>query len=255
VSSRATAPLKLLSPRPSGRCVWAFAGTFGGGLLAGDAVSLDVDVGPGASLLLGTQASTKVYRSPAGVPARQSLRATIAAGATLVALPDPVCPFADAVYDQRQRFELADGTASVVLLDWLTSGRAARGERWAFSKYRSRNVILLGDQPLLNDALTLDADDAIPTAAMHRTGRYDCLATLVLTGPAARGGAGDALARTAREPLKVGGPVLAAASPLGDGGCVFRVMGTGVEAVAAYLKPLLAFVAPLAGDDPWSRKM
>jgi urease accessory protein len=244
----------LLTPRASGPCVWSFAGTFGGGLLAGDDVCLDVAVGSGATLLLGTQASTKIYRSPNRFPARQSLRATVAPGGTLLALPDPVCPFADAVYEQRQTFALADASASLLLLDWLTSGRAARGERWAFSKYASRNAILVADQPLITDALTLEANDDLPINALHRAGARDCLATLIAVGPAAGGVAEQVLTRVAAEPLAVTAPVLAAASPLGDGGCVLRLMGGSVEAVAAYVKPLLLSVTTIAGDDPWSRK-
>ncbi|HEY2366660.1 MAG TPA: urease accessory protein UreD, partial [Polyangiaceae bacterium] len=64
-SSRARAPLKLLTPKNHGDARWTFVATYGGGLVDGDAIALDVKVGPGASALLSTQASTKVYRSDA----------------------------------------------------------------------------------------------------------------------------------------------------------------------------------------------
>src|SRR5438128_729572 len=69
----AASPLRLLHPANSGSAAWAYAATYGGGLLGGDAIDLDVSVGPGAAAMLSTQASTKVYR--ADVPASQRLRA------------------------------------------------------------------------------------------------------------------------------------------------------------------------------------
>ena len=53
-------------------------GSYGGGLLSGDVVELDVAVERDATLVLGTQASTKVYRvaesSVARRPGRSSTR-------------------------------------------------------------------------------------------------------------------------------------------------------------------------------------
>ena len=45
VGARANAPLKLLVPRHRGAAVWAYASTLGGGLLAGDHVHLDLEIG------------------------------------------------------------------------------------------------------------------------------------------------------------------------------------------------------------------
>src|SRR5512142_877517 len=66
VSCRATSPLQLLAPRARGAAAWVLAASHGGGLVAGDAVDLAVEVGPGATASVGTQAETKVYRAPGG---------------------------------------------------------------------------------------------------------------------------------------------------------------------------------------------
>ena len=50
----------------AGASAWAYAATYGGGLVGGDSVSMRVEVGAGASALVATQASTKVYRSDRG---------------------------------------------------------------------------------------------------------------------------------------------------------------------------------------------
>jgi hypothetical protein len=70
----------------------------------------------------------------------------VAPGAGLCLLPDPVQPFADSVYEQVQvvRLEERDGAAaSLCLLDWVTQGRAARGENWSFTSWKGRNEVWL----------------------------------------------------------------------------------------------------------------
>src|SRR4051812_10112992 len=62
---RARSPLRLLTPRNHGHAAWVFAATFGGGLVEGDAIRLEVTLGPEATGLVGTQASTKIYRCKA----------------------------------------------------------------------------------------------------------------------------------------------------------------------------------------------
>ena len=44
-----------------------------------------------------------------------------------MSLPDPVICFASSTYRQTQRFDLAE-SASLVLLDWMSSGRRESGE-------------------------------------------------------------------------------------------------------------------------------
>jgi urease accessory protein len=260
VTSGASSPLKLLVPRSRGRCAWAFTSTFGGGLLAGDRIDLGVTVGDGTALLLGTQASTKIYRNrrngDAGAtrPATQSLGATVGDGATLLVLPDPVTPFAASSYEQRQRFELSS-TATLIFLDWLTSGRLARGERWAMTRYLSRNEILVAGRRVATDALRLDSEFGDPIDAPHRMGRFDCYATLTLLGPRAMDGATAILAELATAPVQRRAPLMAAASPLGDGGAIVRVLGASPQDVGRYIRQRLAFAWPIAGEDPWGRKM
>ena len=62
-----------------------FAATFGGGLVDGDAIALRAHLHEGAEALLGTQASTKVYKGRCG----QSLTATVADGGRRVVVPPP----------------------------------------------------------------------------------------------------------------------------------------------------------------------
>jgi len=253
VGCAAASPLRLLVPIPRGRAVWTIAATLGGGLLAGDAIDLAVTVGAGAALYLGTQAETKIHRAvPGGTPARQTLSVQVGAGGLLALLPDPVSPYAHSRYEQRQRFELEPG-ASLLLLDAVTAGRAARGERWAFERYAARNEIAVGGRTVLADGLRLAAAEGPPLE--ERLQGVELLATLVAIGPSAAAGARailDALS-TAPAPADAGAPVLAAASPLADG-VLLRLAARSVEDGMAAIRAHLAFAAALLGDDPLARR-
>lgn len=251
ISAFATSPMKLLTPRARGLSVWACTSSFGGGLVAGDQTSLELKLGPEARGFLGTQASTKVYRNPAALPCGHETRATLGRGATLVFAPDPVQAFAGASYLQRQEFNLA-ADANLALLDWFTSGRAARGERWAFTRFSSRNQVNVGDKTVFLDSLALDPVDG-DLAAPHRTGRFNCLGMLLLIGPRLRDAAQKLLAEVGAAPVRRQAALVFSASPIADG-AVLRLAGEHVEAVGREVHKYLAMLNPLLGDDPWARK-
>jgi len=246
-TARARSPLRVLLPRNHGDGAWAYLAGLGGGLVDGDAVALDVEVGPGACAMVGTQASTKAYRSPRGT--EHALSARVAAGATLALVPDPVSLFAGARYAQRIDVALEDASATLVLLDAFTSGRAARGERWAFARYASRLRVTVGGRARAADALVLDPRHGDLAARM---GRFDAFATLVALGPRAEGVRAAIGAATARAPSTVLAGLLAGASA---DGCVGRLAAPSVRELLLAVRAVLA--APLAhalGDDPFARR-
>jgi urease accessory protein len=213
--------------------------------VSGDAVQLEISVAAGATASLGTQAETKVYRSAGGRGASQALAAAVAPGGLLALLPDPVSPFAGARYEQLQRFHLAAG-ASLVVLDAVTAGRAARGERWAFARYASRNEVRIGGELVLADGVRLDADQGPPLP--RRLAGVELLATIVILGPRVAATARDLLQAVGQLPADGAAPVLAAASPLADGAILrlaSRSVEEGMEAVRSHLSFL---AAPLDGD-------
>ncbi len=244
----AASPLRILHPKNAGRAAWVYAATYGGGLLGGDAISLELSVGDGAEAMLSTQASTKVYRSTRG--ASQHLRAHAGDGSLLALLPDPVTPFADARYTQQQHIELAAG-ASLVAVDWMTAGRVRSGERWRFASYASRTWIRREGRVLLHDGTLLDPDDGDLAARMSR---FNCLAWAVVIGPSVRAvatrlaGLLDGVAVPRRADL------LLSAAPLDDDGVLLRVAGTSAQQVGAALKQHLSFLPSLLGDDPWATR-
>jgi urease accessory protein len=244
----ATSPLRLLLPANHGHAAWIYTSTFGGGLVDGDSMSLHVSVGRGASAFLSTQASTKVYRSPHGTFV--DLRAEVDRDARLIVAPDPVVCFAASRYRQGQRFDLVQG-AGLVLVDWVSSGRRASGERWAFEEYVSRTIVRYDGRLVLHDATalrTVDGDLAM------RMGRFDVLALLVMVGPAMQREADAVNASVNQRAIERGSDEIVSVASLTTIGCVARVAGRSVEQVGRRLRQWLGFVPSLLGDDPWLRK-
>jgi urease accessory protein len=215
------------------------------------------------------QGSTKVFKHRAGSRATssllppaattnpdtdttQTLSARIHAGATLLLLPDPVACFAGASYTQTQTFALDPG-GSLALLDWLTAGRAARGEAWAFARYRSTNTLSIGRALAAKDALRLAGGPALAP----RLAPYACYATLALAGPALARTAARLAARYAAlavRPRRAPERLVWALAPLaGADGVLVRVAGESAEDVRAWVREALADVVDLIGEDAYRR--
>ena len=241
----AASPLRLLHPKNSGSAAWVYAATYGGGLLGGDAIALDVTVGPGASAMLSTQASTKVYRSD--IRASQRLHVHVADESLLVSLPDPVTPFARSQYVQEQQIALAGG-ANLVAVDWMTAGRMSSGERWQFTSYASRTWLRRDGRVILHDATLLTPEDG---DVADRLGRFNCLAWAVVIGPALRAAARHLAGALGEAPAPRRADLLISAAPLESDGVLLRIAGTSAQQVGAVLRQHLNFVPSLLGDDPW----
>ncbi|EGD43880.1 LigA [Nocardioidaceae bacterium Broad-1] len=126
-------------------------------LLAGDHVTIDVEVGEGASLTLVEPAGTVAYDMDGG-RASWSVRIALAAGATLVWAGEPFVVSAGADVTRDTRVTLAPG-ARLALRETLVLGR--HGERpgrasttWSAYGHDGR--------PVLVESLDLDASSLAP---------------------------------------------------------------------------------------------
>lgn len=82
------------------------------------------------------------------------LQARIGSNAFLAVIPDPVTCFSTAKYSQKQVFKVMSDS-SLLLVDWITSGRHETGEKWNFDLYRSMNNIFHNDdEPLFLDTVS-----------------------------------------------------------------------------------------------------
>ncbi|KIX08213.1 uncharacterized protein Z518_02869 [Rhinocladiella mackenziei CBS 650.93] len=188
-------PLKLIAPDPhhsdDGRHVTvAFLLTYGGGLVGGDQINLKVELEKSTRLVLVTQGSTKIFKSPErSVVSRQILDVKVGSQAALCYLPDPTQPFAESVYEQNQTFYVEpDVSSSLLVLDWVSEGRRARGESWKLWSWKGRNEVREFDprskgRLLLRDAVMLYEDDLGGTALIDKSNNMGIFGTLIVYGP------------------------------------------------------------------------
>ncbi|KAI0830623.1 UreD-domain-containing protein [Trametes gibbosa] len=267
-------PLKLLSPQlPSSDVPVVYMMSYGGGLVGGDRVELDVDVQDGARLAILSQGSTKVFKSRPGQRQSAAAHAQMRSATTqildvrispkgaLFLLPDPVTCFCSARYHQIQTFKLAEDS-SAVLLDWITSGRKSLGEEWAFSSYYSVNEVWIGDQRLAKDATLLEERDFEADPLAVRTLKeslapYSCYATVIMYG--------DLVQKTIQHLFAAYGTItvfkqrsppnlLWSLSVIRDGkGCVVRVAAKDTEDVKMWLGKALSDLEGVLGVDVYRR--
>jgi len=232
----ATSPLRFLQPTfPGTRAACACLLTFGGGLIDGDVIDVDLVVEPGATLVLFTQATTKAFKGRT----RQNVRAEV--HGTLVLLPDPVACFAGADYRQRVDITLHD-QGSAVVLDGFTSGRAAYGDRWAFACLDLATTVQRDGVMLVRDATRLAAADG-PIAP--RLDRFEALASVLAIGPRVQPITASILA-----PSVVTRDLVAAPSPLAHGALV-RIAGTSPALALAEARTRLRNLPEIDVVDPF----
>ena len=127
-----------------------------GGILAGDRLSLDVEVLSGASAQLTTTGATRLYRHRRDASdSEQRARFSVGEGAILEYLPDPVIPYAGSRHMQRTEIHLDPG-ASLFWWDVLAPGRQAAGERFAFDRLCVETDICMGSRPILRESFLLE---------------------------------------------------------------------------------------------------
>lgn len=187
-------PLKLIAPSlrnlPAEKQVTVvFLLTYGGGLVGGDQINLRMTLNDHTRLVLLTQGSTKIFKPPnAATVSQQVLNVKIEKGASLCYLPDPTQPFKASVYEQRQTFYVDPaGTSSLLVLDWVSEGRRARGESWALSSWKGRNEVRHFDESsrgrlVLRDAVVLHEGD-LGAGLAHQTSNMGVFGTLIVYGP------------------------------------------------------------------------
>jgi len=247
-------PLKLISPRLHGQpCTSVFMMSYGGGLVSGDQIDLSVALENDTRLCLLTQGSTKIFkqRKVADRPTlmtSQTLRVKIDRGALLALLPDPIQPFADSIYNQYQSFELHPDS-SLLLLDWVNSGRPARGENWTLASYRSRNDILVASDRGVQSRLVLRDTLILNTAIANSMYPHECFATLILHGPLLREFSDSVIAKFRSEDrvrrqstVRVTSAKTRATWTAGivrDECCIVKVAGETGEIVKEFLSELL----------------
>jgi urease accessory protein len=232
--ARGAGPLRLLTPARN----WIVTSSLGGGLVDGDAVTLDVTIEAGATAVVTTQASTKVYRGSS----RQATTVRVHGDGTALLVPDAIVPYRGATFVQQTRVEMT-AASTLVACDVVTAGRVAHGERW--------------DATRIDTALRIEIDgvvrviDRVRIEGGTRLGRFEALATAVLLGPRVCQVAAEQLA--ALPTATRDAPLIVTGSAIADG-AMFRVAGSRIEDVIAATRALVSPACRSCNETPWARK-
>jgi urease accessory protein len=148
-----------------------------GGVLAGDRLSLDVEVEAGTAVQITTTGATRLYRHRAGAAdSEQDVRFDIHDGAQLEYLPDALIPYAGSRHVQRTKIRLGRG-ATLFWWEVLAPGRLAAGECFAFERLRVQNEVDAGTRPVLLEDFLLEPKERDLSTAV-RMSEYSYTASL-----------------------------------------------------------------------------
>ncbi|EGG11727.1 uncharacterized protein MELLADRAFT_102296 [Melampsora larici-populina 98AG31] len=183
--------------------------SYGGGMVNGDLIKLRIELEEETGLVLLTQGSTKVFKqfepkqnsmTPfklKSIKSKQIITVNLKANSILISLPSPITTYKSSNFSQSQSFRLANQTCSLLILDWLTTGRKhfkkptkhpseseskeegkeGKGEEWEFEQYKSINSFYLQDTLILKDSLTLRPSQENGTSSHQR---FSILLTIYL---------------------------------------------------------------------------
>ena len=164
-----TAPYKIMKPfeKPDGG-IQVMPLCASAGIMAGDMQQFDYEVGSGADLELLSQSFEKIHRMEEGSAGRK-IMIRVAENARLSYFPQPVIPFAGSAFDSRMEIQLADNSSRLFLMDILSCGRAASGERFGYRRFSSRVEIYRSGELIYRDNCRYEPE----YMSMESTGMFE----------------------------------------------------------------------------------
>ncbi len=141
-----------------------------GGLVSGDDLSVDMEIGTGAHVLATTPSSGKVYRTdPQGVPQRQETRLVVKDGA-MEWLPQETIVFSGA--KARLSLEVSLwGASRFIGWETLVLGRSAGNRPFVAGDIRQQSRFTRDGVPALSERLAFSANDGLALGRFGLMGR------------------------------------------------------------------------------------
>jgi urease accessory protein len=151
-----------------------------GGVFAGDRLLIRVAVDDGARVHLTSQSATKLYRMDSSW-AEQHMCFEVGRSGYVEHIPDPLIPQAGASYRQLTHIELATD-AAFVAAETVAPGRAAGGERHAYTRLELALACYRSGRELCAERLLLEPKRAHPERA-GALGKKPYLVSLLALAP------------------------------------------------------------------------
>ncbi len=150
-----------------------------GGVLGGDRLEMQVEVGNRAAAQLTTTGATRLYRCLESAPdAVQTTEIRVRENGLLEYLPDALIPFAGARYRQQAKIEL-DAGAGLCWWEAVAPGREAAGELFGYERLELKLEISAGGRTIALERNCLEPS-LRPLDSPARLGDYRYFASLYL---------------------------------------------------------------------------
>jgi len=251
--NKSVAPLRLINPRVSGPACHVLISNFGGGLVEGDSVLLDLICRQGARLAVTSVGNQHIYRS-GQYGATQRVRGVLERESVAVFGPDPVVPHAESRFRQTQEWYV-DPEASLLVAELLAGGRLEIGERFAFKEYSSKISVTVADRRILHDSFRFRPSvDAFDDPAVLAGRSY--FLSIAMIGPRWSPSAESLLEESDRLRSRPGATLLSSVHPLGNLGYIVRAVADLKSEVTALLDHVYGFLKgkEFLGFNPRDRK-
>lgn len=221
------------------------------GILSGDRLESVVSVDSGAAVLLTTPSASRVFRMREKDPEAHSLQQfSVAPGAWLEILPEPLVPHRGSRFHQRTTLTVEPG-GSAFYADLLLPGRIAHGETWGWDRLVLELEVRSGSTLILRERLDQSAAHLRALAALARAGDSASFGNAVFLAPALAADPAPAW-RVALHALQTDG-VWIGASPLhtGAGWSIKFVAPDGIRLrqTLAAIRRILTPLAPRLACD------
>lgn len=141
---------------PKGRICEAVTVNTAGGMTGGDALDLQIAVGPGAQAVLATQSAEKIYRSD-GAETRIAARVTLESAANLVWAPQETILFNGARVRRSLSVDMTED-ATLLAAETVVFGRTAMGETLTDACFADRWRVRRGGRLVFADDVRLSGD-------------------------------------------------------------------------------------------------
>jgi urease accessory protein len=215
----------------------------GGGLVGGDALRTEIELGPSAAARITTASAGKVYRTNGPAASHETI-IRLAAGARLDYLPDHLIPHPGADLTQRLTVAMEPGSRAI-LYGAMAAGRIGRGERFAFRRIEDAIEIRYAGRPILVSRALLEPA-LRPLDGVGIMENFNYVASLVVAGESGRDW--NSIARSLDSAIH-DAEVTGGASPLAAAGCLVRWMAPGAETLRRSMASIYAVAARLAFEE------
>jgi urease accessory protein len=170
--------LRVRFPNADPEALEAVVVNTAGGMAGGDRFSIDMTVGAGARLVVGTTAAEKIYRST-GPDTEMRISLSVGNGGRLAWLPQETILFNDARLLRRIDIDLA-GDASLIMAEAAVFGRAAMGEAMRQGLFADRWRLHREGRLVFAESVRLDGGIAAKLATLAVAAGGIAVATVLI---------------------------------------------------------------------------